>query len=429
VCHANYLYEVPEGDTRACAIQNNINGHLLLKYQNLLRPGIILFLERTNNGHYKQGDNMSGKQIEICDVTLRDGEQAPGVMFSAEEKQEIAGLLDEAGIDCIEAGFPAVSSGELSAVRAVASLGLDATVSCLCRAATGDVDAALEADVSMVNIFLGVSDMHMKYKFHQPREMVLASAMNVVEYAKDHGLIVRFAAEDASRTEMNELLDVYAACEKNRVDMIGFSDTTGCLIPSEIAAVVTNITRHLQLPLSVHCHNDLGCAVANTITAASAGAVQLHTCVNGIGERAGNAALDEVLVILRCKEGIDRYDLSLMPKLSSVVAEASGIRVSKSKPLTGAYAFSHESGIHVAAMLENPETYEYVPPELLGRQRQFLIGKHSGKKALEYVLRNMGVTINAELITKILEEIKVRSEKKCSITFPELKKLIDELQK
>jgi methanogen homocitrate synthase len=350
-------------------------------------------------------------------------------MFSAEEKQEIAGLLNEAGINCIEAGFPAVSTGELSAVRAVASLGLEATISCLCRAATGDVDAALDADVSTVNIFLGVSDLHMQYKFHEPREKVLTLAMDVVEYAKDHGLFVRFAAEDASRTAMNDLLSVYAACEKSRVDMIGFSDTTGCLIPSETAAVVKNITRYSRLPLSVHCHNDLGCAVANTITAASAGAIQLHTCVNGIGERAGNAALDEVLVILRCKMGIDRYDLSLMPKLSSLVAKASGIRVSKSKPLTGEYAFSHESGIHVAAMLENPKTYEYVPPELLGRQRQFLIGKHSGKKALEYILRDMEVTANAELITKILKEIKVQSEKKCSITFPELQKLIEEQQK
>jgi len=390
---------------------------------------MLLFLQRTNNTHYREAKKLSGWQVEICDVTLRDGEQAPGVVFSPEEKQEIAGLLDEAGINCIEAGFPAVSAGELASVRAVASLGLDAKISCLCRAAAADVNAALDADVSMVNIFLGVSDLHMRCKFHEPREKVVASAMDVVEYAKDHGLFVRFAAEDASRTTMKDLLAVYAACENSRADMIGFSDTTGCLIPSEIAAAVENITHSSKLPLSVHCHNDLGCAVANTITAASAGAFQLHTCVNGIGERAGNAALDEVLVILRCIGGVDRYDLSLMPKLSSVVAEASGIQISKSKPLTGEYAFSHESGIHVAAMLEDPVTYEYVPPELLGRQRQFLIGKHSGRKALEYVLREMGITANDKEITRILEEIKARSEKKCSITFPALRELIEKLQK
>ncbi len=374
---------------------------------------MLLFLQRTNNTHYREAKKLSGWQVEICDVTLRDGEQAPGVVFSPEEKQEIAGLLDEAGINCIEAGFPAVSAGELASVRAVASLGLDAKISCLCRAAAADVDAALDADGSMVNIFLVVSDLHMRCKFHEPREKVVASAMDVVEYAKDHGLFVWFAAEDASLTTMKDLLAVYAACENSRADMIGFSDTTGCLIPTEIATAVENITHSSRLPLSVHYHNDLGCAVANTITAASA----------------GNAALDEVLVILRCKGGVDRYDLSLMPKLSSVVAEASGLQVSKSKPLTGEYAFSHESGIHVAAMLEDPVTYEYVPPELLGRQRQFLIGKHSGRKALEYVLREMGITANDKEITRILEEIKARSEKKCSITFPALRKLIEELQK
>ncbi len=372
---------------------------------------------------------MSRWQVEIYDVTLRDGEQAPGVVFSPEEKQEIAGLLDETGINCIEAGFPAVSVGERSSVRAVASLGLDAHISCLCRAAATDVDAALDADVSMVNIFLGVSDLHIRCKFHETREKVVASAMDVVEYAKDHGLFVRFAAEDASRTVMKDLLTVYAACENSHADMIGFSDTTVCLMPSEILAAVDTITQSSKLPLSIHCHNDLGCAVANTITAASAGAFQLHTCVNGIGERAGNAALDEVLVLLLCKGGVDRYDISLMPKLSSVVAEASGIRVSKSKPLTGEYAFSHESGIHVAAMLQDPIAYEYVPPELLGRQRQFLIGKHSGRKALEYVLHEMGITVNDEQMTRILEEIKAQSERKCSITFPALRKLIEELQK
>lgn len=363
--------------------------------------------------------------VEICDVTLRDGEQTPGVTLSLEEKCTIARMLDEAGIDCLEAGFPAVSAGELASVRAVAALRLDAKISCLCRAGVADIDAALDADVSMVNIFLAVSSLHLRCKFHQSRDQVIASAMDAVEYAKDHGLFVRFAAEDASRTNMEDLLAVYTASRDRRADMIGFSDTTGCLIPSEIASAVGRITHAVDLPLSVHCHNDLGCAVANTITAAAVGAFQLHTCVNGIGERAGNAALDEVLTILRCKGGVDRYDLSLMPKLSAAVAEASGVAVGKNKPLTGRYAFSHESGIHIAAMLEDPATYEYVSPELLGRQRRFYLGKHSGRKALEHVLRHMGIAADEDQITDILAEIKYRSEQKCSVTFPVLRELIE----
>ncbi len=363
--------------------------------------------------------------VEICDVTLRDGEQTPGVTFSPEEKCTIARMLDETGVDCIEAGFPAVSPEEVLAVRRVSAEGLNARISCLARATIPDIDAALAADVSMVSIFLATSRLHIQCKFGIPRSDVLTGAMTVVEYAKDHGLSVRFAAEDASRTDLPFLLRVYKECETHHADMIGFSDTTGCLVPSETADLTREITRTCMLPLSIHCHNDLGCAVANTITAAANGAVQLHTCVNGIGERSGNAALDEVLTILHYKGGVDRYDLSRMPGLSAYVAKASGIPVAKSKPLTGTYAFSHESGIHVAAMLEDPATYEYIPPELLGRSRRFLLGKHSGRRAVEYVLRHQGYTPTTDQITWILRQIKERSERKCSVTLDTLRELIE----
>ena len=362
--------------------------------------------------------------IEICDVTLRDGEQTPGVSFSCEEKVEIARMLDTIGIEVIEAGFPVVSPNEKKCVTAIANLGLDSRICCLARARKPDVDAAIESDVDIVSIFIATSDLHIRLKYKKPREQVLSEALALVDYANDHGVQVRFAAEDASRTDPVFLKEVFMKGAEHGAALLSFADTVGCLIPSEMHTIMTDLVATVKRPLCAHCHNDMGCAVANTITAAQAGAFQLHTTVNGIGERSGNASLEEVLVILRMKGGVDRYDLSHLNEISRIVEKSSGILRPRNKPVVGELAFSHESGIHIAAILDDPHTYEYFPPELVGGERRFILGKHTGKKALEHVVSSLGCELSEHQICRVLDLVKEHSEQKCSITPDVLKRLI-----
>ncbi len=367
--------------------------------------------------------------IEICDVTLRDGEQTPGVSFTCDEKQKIASMLDLIGIDVIEAGFPVVSPYEKDCVSAIASMGLDARICCLARARKPDVEAAISCGVDMVSIFIATSDLHIRHKYKKPREEVLSDALLMVDYAKDHGLEVRFAAEDASRTELSFLKEVYTRGEEHGADLVSFADTVGALVPMEMFRIMTELVGTVSIPLCAHCHNDMGFASANTITAAEAGAFQLHTTVNGIGERAGNAALEEVLVALRMKAGIGRYDLTHLQELSRMVVDYSGIVMEKTKPVVGEHAFSHESGIHIAAILEDPTTYEYFLPEMVGGERKFILGKHTGKKALEHVVATLGYSLDDRQICQVLDEVKELGESKCGITPETLTALIRHAQK
>ncbi len=367
--------------------------------------------------------------VEICDVTLRDGEQTPGVSFTCDEKQKIASMLDLIGIDVIEAGFPVVSPYEKDCVTAIAAMGLDARICCLARARKADVEAAISCGVDMVSIFIATSDLHIRHKYKKPREDVLSDALLMVDYAKDHGLRVRFAAEDASRTELAFLKEVYARGEEHGADLVSFADTVGALVPMEMYRIMTSLVESVSIPLCAHCHNDMGFASANTITAAEAGAFQLHTTVNGIGERAGNAALEEVLVALRMKAGIDRYDLTHLQALSRMVEDYSGIVMEKTKPVVGEHAFSHESGIHIAAILEDPTTYEYFLPEMVGGERKFILGKHTGKKALEHVVATLGYSLDDRQICQVLDEVKELGESKCGITPETLTALIRHAQK
>ncbi|MDD1715199.1 MAG: homocitrate synthase family protein [Methanoregulaceae archaeon] len=372
---------------------------------------------------------MKSWNVEICDTTLRDGEQTPGVSFTCEEKQSIAQKLDEIGVEVIEAGFPSVSPYEKDCVASISRMGLDARICCLARARTGDIEAAIDCDVDMVSIFIATSDLHIKHKFRKPREEVLAGALEMIDLARDHGMQIRFAAEDASRTDISFLKEFYRAGEERGADLLSFADTVGCLVPTEMFELMRDLVSSVKKPLCAHCHNDMGCATANTITAAEAGAFQLHTTVNGIGERAGNAALEEVLVILRMKGGIDRYDLSHLHGLSQLVETCSGIHLQKTKPVVGEHAFSHESGIHIAAILEDPRTYEYFMPEMVGGERQFILGKHTGKKALEHVVATLGYQLNEQQICKVLDEVKELGESKIGITPETLTALIRHARK
>jgi len=354
--------------------------------------------------------------IEICDVTLRDGEQTPGVSFTCTEKMEIASLLDEVGVEVIEAGFPIISDDEKCCVRSVARLGLKARTCALARARQEDVDAAIDADVDIVSIFVPTSDLHLRLKFKKPLDEVIDSACLVIEYARDHGLVVRFAAEDASRTDVKSLISVYNKGAEHGAGYAGYADTVGYNTPLEIADIVRTIQPQIPIPMAIHCHNDMGCATANTLTAAACGAFQLHTTVNGIGERVGNARLEEVLTGLLMKGGVDRYDLTVIPRLSRYVEESTNICMPVIKPIVGGNAFAHESGIHIAAILQDPDTYEYVRPELFGLTRKFILGKHTGTKALTHIVSTLGIQLSDGQIHEVLNEIKKKSEGKCRIT-------------
>lgn len=371
---------------------------------------------------------MKSLNIEICDVTLRDGEQTPSVSFSCKEKVEIATRLDGIGIEVIEAGFPAVSENEKQCVKTIANLGLDARICGFSRAREQDIQTAIDCDVDMVSIFIPTSELHVRLKFKKPREQVLEDALKMIDFARDHGVQVRFAAEDASRTDLPFLKEVYRQAAEHGAVLLSFADTVGCLIPSEMSQVMSELVSSVDRPFCAHCHNDMGCAVANTLTAAEAGAFQLHTTVNGIGERAGNASLEELLVALRMKKGVNRYDLSKLTELSHLVEKYSGITLPRNKPVTGELAFSHESGIHIAAILEDPSTYEYFPPALVGGERHFILGKHTGKKALEHVVASLGCELSEKQVCAVLDLVKDHSEHKCNITPEVLRKLIKKVK-
>lgn len=368
--------------------------------------------------------------IEICDVTLRDGEQTPGVAFSKEQKLAIASELDSMGVEVIEAGFPVVSENEKEIVKEIANQGFKSRICCLSRAVKGDVDAALECDVDIVSIFIAMSDLHLKYKYHRSFEEMLHCAKETIEYATDHGLKIRFAAEDSSRTPIDRLKQAFKEVETDyKVQYVSLADTVGILNPTTTHYLVSEIFKEVNTSICIHCHDDLGMATANTLAAAEAGAKQLHTTVNAIGERAGNASLEEVLVALRVQYGIDRYDTTRLTALSRMVSDYSGIIPSVNKAVVGQNAFTHESGIHVAAILEEPRTYELFLPEMVGGKRNLVVGKHTGKKALKGIINSIGLCLEREELCALIEKVKVCTEEKHkSISRDQLEKMISQVR-
>lgn len=365
--------------------------------------------------------------IEVCDVTLRDGEQMPGVVFRPDEKLDIAIKLNEVRVEIIEAGFPVVSEAEKRAVQDVSNLGLDSKISVLSRSVPKDVDAALDCDVDMVSVFIATSELHLKHKLHMTCDQAVKCAFETVEYAKDHGLIVRFSAEDATRTDFELLKRLYKRAEEYGADYVSVADTVGILNPRTTYYLVSEIKKEVNIPICMHCHDDLGMALANTLAAAEAGAKQLHTTVNGIGERSGNTPLEELMVALRLHYGVDRYDTSKLTPLSKLVQSYSGVIMPKNKAVVGENAFAHESGIHVAAVLEEPRTYELYSPEMVGSARRIIIGKHTGARALKYITKKMGYDLKRDEICLLAEKVKRCSEFKRPISCDELRKLIHDL--
>src|SRR5215218_8781554 len=363
----------------------------------------------------------NGTKVRIFDTTLRDGEQSPGVTITPEQKVQVAIKLDELGIDAIEAGFPIVSQGEMQAIKAIAKQGLKAEVCGLARATETDIDAAIKCDLKYVHTFIATSDIHMQYKLKLTPQQVLEKAVKAVEYAKKHGMQVEFSAEDATRSDRAFLIKVFKAVTRADADRLDIPDTVGYRTPEYMAQIVKEVREATGLPISVHCHNDFGLAVANAIAGINAGAACAHVTINGLGERAGNASLEEFVMALEILYG-KRHNINtkLIYETSRFVSNTMGIIVQPNKAIIGENAFGHESGIHTHGIINNPLTYEPISPELVGRKRWLQAGKHAGAHGIKAMLSEFGISPNDQQLHKIVEEQKNIADKGKSITTGEL---------
>jgi 2-isopropylmalate synthase len=351
------------------------------------------------------------EHVHIFDTTLRDGEQSPGFSMNREEKLQLARQLEQLGVDVIEAGFPIASPGDLEAVRAVSAEIKSCRVAALARARQEDVDAALRAiepaAKPRLHIFLASSDLHLKHKLRISRSEALEQIATMVRYGVKNCEEVEFSAEDASRTDLDFLLEVIEAAASAGASIINLPDTVGYTTPEEYGDMFRLARKHLaaypKIIFSAHCHNDLGLAVANSLAAIAAGARQVECTINGIGERAGNASLEEVAVALHVRKGLygvgTRILLEKIYATSRMLSSITSINVPPNKAVVGANAFAHEAGIHQDGILKNPLTYEIILPEKVGvPARRLVLGKHSGRNALRVRLEELGYpTTNAEL--------------------------------
>lgn len=362
------------------------------------------------------------KRINIFDTTLRDGEQTPGVALTIEDKVQIAKQLDRLGVDVIEAGFPITSKGEVEAVKAIAKAGLKAEICALARARKDDIDLVVKCDVNSVHTFISTSDVQMKHVLRMKPEEVLAKTVECVELVKkDYGMTCEFSPMDATRTSMDFLKQVCKVAQEAGADRINIPDTVGIFFPTEMRIFIAKIVREVKVPISVHCHDDFGMAVANSLAAVEGGASQIHVTVNGLGERAGNAALEEVVMALHtiydCKTGVNT---KFIYATSQLVSHLTGIPIQPNKALVGEYAFAHESGIHTHGVLEKPLTFEPIAPETIGRRRRIVAGKHAGKHGIKAGLEEAGIHPTESQLMAIVQKVKELGDKGKMVTDSDL---------
>jgi len=350
-------------------------------------------------------------KITVYDTTLRDGEQTPGVCLRTPEKLKIAKKLDELGIHQIEAGFPVVSHEEERSVRAIVKEDLDAQILVLSRTKKSDIDKAIDCDVDGIITFMATSDLHLKHKIKMTREEILNVCMNSIEHAKDHGLFVAFSAEDATRTDLDFLKKIYKKADDIGVDRVHIADTVGAISPYGMEYLVKQIRPNIKAEIALHCHNDFGMALSNSIAGLLVGANAVSTTVNGIGERAGNCPLEELIMSLKIIYDVDlEFDISKFYELSKLVESLTNMKIPDNKPIVGKNIFRHESGIHVDAVIEEPLTYEPFLPELIGQRRRIVLGKHSGCRAVRAKLNECGIDVTKDELCKIVEQVKSKRE-------------------
>ena len=378
------------------------------------------------------------RRIKIFDTTLRDGEQSPGCSMGIDEKVRMAIQLENLGVDVIEAGFAIASKGDFEGVRKIASsVGNNVIVASLARTVEKDIDAAYEAiktaHKKRIHMFIATSDIHMKHKLNMEKGEVLKRAVEMVRYAKKYCQDVEISAEDATRSDREFLCEIFEKVIEAGATVINVPDTVGYTTPDEyfnlISYLKSNIKNIQNAEISVHCHNDLGLAVANSLAAIRAGATQVECTINGIGERAGNAALEEIVMAMHTRknifEAICNVNTKEIYKTSRLLTSITGVKVQPNKAIVGDNAFAHESGIHQDGILKNRLTYEIMTPESIGlKYNNMVIGKHSGRHAIKDRLKQMGYELKEGELSRICEEIKALADKKKTVTHEDIEALI-----
>lgn len=358
----------------------------------------------------KAGVKIEPKNIKIDDTTLRDGEQTAGVVFANDEKIYIAKMLDKIGVHQIEAGIPTMGGDEKAAIKAISSLNLNCSVLGWNRAVVSDIDDSVECGVDAVAISISASDIHIEHKLRKSREWVLESVRTAVDHAKKYNLYVSVNAEDASRSDMEFLLQFARTAKEVGADRLRYCDTLGILDPFETFMRVKTIVDIIGIDIEMHTHNDFGMAIANAIAGVKAGATYVNTTINGLGERAGNASFEEFVMALKYLEKVDLgIDTHLFRELSEYVAAASDRFIPTWKPVVGANLFVYESEIRASTAFKEPRTFELFSPEDVGLERKIIIGKHSGVKTLMMKLGELGYKIDEKHAEELAEKIREKS--------------------
>ena len=377
------------------------------------------------------------KRIRIFDTTLRDGEQSPGCSMNLTEKIEMARQLEKLGVDVIEAGFAIASPMDHKSVQTIAAAVSNCTVASLARCTKGDIDAAWdavkEAKHPRIHVFLATSDIHMEYKLKMTREQVLERISSMVAYAKSFCDDIEFSAEDASRSDRAFLAQCYTNDVAAGATTLNVPDTVGYSTPQEMAELITYLKEHVEgienTDISVHCHDDLGMAVANTLACIKAGATQVECTVNGIGERAGNASLEEIVMALHTRRDFYEAETGINTRQiynsSKLLSNITGVPIPPSKAIVGANAFAHESGIHQHGVISNAQTYEIMKSTDVGiPQNTMVLGKHSGKHALREKLASMGYELDDQEMENVFARFKDLADKKKNITGSDIEALV-----
>ena len=368
-------------------------------------------------------------KVEIHDATLRDGEQTPGVVFRKEDKIRIAQMLDEVGVERIEAGMPAVSDEDFQAIKEISQLGLKAKIFTFARALPVDIDKAIDCGADGVVIEIPIGYPKLKYQFGWTWEDVLRKSVDCINYAKEKKLHTLYFPYDTTRAREEDLTNLLTRLMSDAPpDAIGVVDTMGCALPEAIKYMVRKVKKLTGLPVEIHTHNDFGMGVATELAAVTAGASVVHSCINGLGERTGNAALEELMVGLHVLLGIEtNYKFDKILSMCKLAEEISGVKPAANKPVIGAGNYTRESGIGIDLVMKTPLAMFGTAPQFFGREGEVVLGKKSGKASITYTLEKLGIdNVSDEAVTEILMEVKAKgAEKRALLTLEEFKEIVD----